>query len=72
MGYKMARGEDGRMSEYDKAVSIVLHDKKPTTMHIQRMLCIGYVKAHEYLKRMESDGIVGPHRGSKMREILCP
>jgi len=57
---------------YDKAVQIVLRDKKPTTSYIQRRLSIGYNKAADLIDRMEADGIISAPNVAGKREILAP
>ena len=57
---------------YDKAVAIVLRDKKPTTSYIQRQLRIGYNKAADLIDRMEAEGVVSKPNISGKREILVP
>jgi hypothetical protein len=42
---------------YDKAVQVVLHDKKASTSYIQRRLAIGYNKAASLIERMEKEGV---------------
>jgi len=37
---------------------------------IQRRLRLGYTRAARLIDTMEAEGIVGPYRGSKPREIL--
>ena len=49
--------EDGDL--YDRAVAIVLRDKKCSTSYIQRRLSVGYNKAASLVERMEKEGIVG-------------
>jgi DNA segregation ATPase FtsK/SpoIIIE, S-DNA-T family len=55
---------------YDKAVNIVLTDKKASTSYIQRRLAIGYNKAASLIERMEKEGVVSPANHSGKREIL--
>ncbi len=57
---------------YDKAVAIVLRDKKPTTSYIQRQLRIGYNKAADLIDRMEAEGIVSKPNIAGKREIIVP
>jgi len=57
---------------YDKAVQIVLRDKKPTTSYIQRRLSIGYNKAADLIDRMEAEGIISAPNVAGKREILAP
>ncbi len=73
-----ASGEDGETSEggsgddlYDRAVSIVLKDRKVSTSYIQRRLQIGYNRAADLIERMEQDGIISPPNGAGKRHILA-
>ena len=43
---------------YDRAVNIVLRDKKCSTSYIQRRLSVGYNKAASLVERMEQEGVV--------------
>lgn len=54
---------------YDKAVDIVLRERKASTSFIQRQLQIGYNKAANLIERMEKDGIVSPANHVGKREI---
>jgi S-DNA-T family DNA segregation ATPase FtsK/SpoIIIE len=55
---------------YDKAVHIVLTDKKASTSYIQRRLAIGYNKAATLIERMEREGVISPANHAGKREIL--
>jgi DNA segregation ATPase FtsK/SpoIIIE, S-DNA-T family len=55
---------------YDRAVAIVLRDKKCSTSYIQRRLAIGYNKAASLVERMEQEGVVGAPNHSGKRAIL--
>jgi S-DNA-T family DNA segregation ATPase FtsK/SpoIIIE len=55
---------------YDRAVNIVLRDKKCSTSYIQRRLSVGYNKAASLVERMEQEGVVGPASHAGKREIL--
>ncbi|MCX7766557.1 MAG: hypothetical protein N2246_07630 [Candidatus Sumerlaeia bacterium] len=55
---------------YREAIKILLTTGKASTSYLQRRLKIGYVRAGRLMDMMEADGIVGPARGSKPREIL--
>jgi S-DNA-T family DNA segregation ATPase FtsK/SpoIIIE len=55
---------------YDKAVNIVLQDKKASTSYVQRRLAIGYNRAASLIERMEKDGVISPANHSGKREIL--
>ena len=43
---------------YDRAVNIVLRDRKVSTSYIQRRLSVGYNKAASLVERMEKEGVV--------------
>ncbi len=55
---------------YDRAVAIVLRDRKCSTSYIQRRLSVGYNKAASLVERMEREGVVGAPNHSGKREIL--
>jgi S-DNA-T family DNA segregation ATPase FtsK/SpoIIIE len=55
---------------YDKAVNIVLQDKKASTSYIQRRLAIGYNKAATLIERMEREGVISQANHAGKREIL--
>ena len=55
---------------YDRAVSIVLRDRKCSTSYIQRRLSVGYNKAASLVERMEKEGVVAPANHAGKREIL--
>ncbi len=66
-------GGDGEGTElYDKAVAIVLRDRKVSTSYIQRRLSIGYNRAASIIERMEQEGLIGPANHAGKREILVP
>jgi S-DNA-T family DNA segregation ATPase FtsK/SpoIIIE len=55
---------------YDRAVAIVLRDRKCSTSYIQRRLSVGYNKAASLVERMEEEGVVGAPNHSGKRTIL--
>lgn len=55
---------------YDKAVSIVLRDKKASTSYIQRQLKIGYNRAANIIEKMEQEGVVSAANHAGKREVL--
>jgi S-DNA-T family DNA segregation ATPase FtsK/SpoIIIE len=67
-------GMDGLESSgdelFDKAVAIVVRDKKASTSYIQRRLAIGYNRAATLIERMEQDGIISPANHAGKRDIL--
>jgi len=55
---------------YEEAVKMVLETKQASVSMLQRRLGLGYTRAARLIDTMEADGIVGPYRGSKPRELL--
>jgi S-DNA-T family DNA segregation ATPase FtsK/SpoIIIE len=55
---------------FDEAVKLILNTKQASVSMLQRKLGLGYTRAARLIDAMEDDGIVGPYRGSKPREIL--
>lgn len=55
---------------YDKAVAIVMRDRKASTSYIQRRLQIGYNRAATLIERMEQEGVVGTPNHAGKRDIL--
>ncbi len=56
---------------YDKAVAIVLRDRKASTSYIQRRLQIGYNRAATLMERMENEGVVSTANHAGKRDILA-
>lgn len=56
---------------FEEAVNIVLASGIASASTLQRRLRLGYTRAARIIDQMEADGIVGPHRGSKPRDILA-
>jgi S-DNA-T family DNA segregation ATPase FtsK/SpoIIIE len=69
LGGGMGGGDSGD-ELYDRAVNIVLQEKKASTSFIQRHLQIGYNRAARIIERMEKEGVVGPANHVGKREIL--
>ncbi|MCM8765414.1 MAG: FtsK/SpoIIIE domain-containing protein, partial [Candidatus Omnitrophica bacterium] len=55
---------------YTEAVRIVLESGQASASILQRRLAIGFTRAARLIDLMEEEGIVGPYRGAKPREIL--
>jgi len=55
---------------YNRAVNIVIHDRKASTSYIQRRLSIGYNRAATIIEQMEAEGVIGPANHAGKREIL--
>ncbi len=63
-------GGDSGDELYDRAVNLVLQEKKASTSFVQRHLQIGYNRAARIIERMEKEGVVGPANHVGKREIL--
>ncbi len=55
---------------YDRAVAVVMRDRKASTSYLQRRLGIGYNRAADLIERMEREGLVSPANAVGKREIL--
>ncbi len=62
--------EDGE-SLYDRAVAVVLRDRKASTSYVQRRLAIGYNRAADLIERMEQEGLISAPNHTGRREILA-
>ncbi|MBX7248367.1 MAG: DNA translocase FtsK 4TM domain-containing protein [Caulobacteraceae bacterium] len=67
-----AWGEGGGSGDdlYDRAVAVVIRDRKASTSYVQRRLQIGYNRAASLIERMEQEGVVGPANHAGKRDIL--
>jgi len=68
-----AGGEDDGAAEdpmWDDAVRVILKSKRGSASLLQRALGVGYTRASRLIDMMTDAGIVGPYKGSKVREIL--
>ncbi len=68
-------GDEGTSSEdrdvlYDEAIKIIRKTRQASASLLQTHLGIGYPRARKIIEQMERDGVVGPMRGSKAREIF--
>ncbi|WP_229773507.1 DNA translocase FtsK 4TM domain-containing protein [Iodidimonas muriae] len=66
--------EDGNAdaSLYDKAVDVVLRDRRVSTSYIQRRLRIGYNRAASLIEEMEDQAVISAPNHAGKREILVP
>ncbi|MCJ8332557.1 MAG: DNA translocase FtsK, partial [Lentisphaeria bacterium] len=53
-----------------RAIAVIMKDRRASTSHIQRQLRIGYNRASIIIEELENRGIVGPQIGSAPRDIL--
>jgi S-DNA-T family DNA segregation ATPase FtsK/SpoIIIE len=59
-------------SLYDKAVDVVLRDRRVSTSYIQRRLRIGYNRAASLIEEMEDQSVISAPNHAGKREILVP
>lgn len=55
---------------FNDALKIVIENKQASISMLQRKLRIGYNRAARLIDEMEAKGLVGPHEGSKPRQVL--
>ena len=55
---------------FNEAVTVVLKYQRGSASLLQRALGIGYTRASRLIDQMTDAGILGPHKGSKSREIF--
>lgn len=65
-----SRGEADPL--YDKAVSIVVNERRASVSSLQRALGVGYNRAANIVEAMEKAGIVSKATATGKREILVP
>ncbi|TLN26530.1 DUF87 domain-containing protein, partial [bacterium] len=56
---------------YDEAVRFVTEAGQASTSMVQRKFKIGYNRAANLIDMMEREGVVGPSKGAKPREVLA-
>lgn len=54
----------------EEAIKLVVESGQASTSLLQRRLRLGYARAGRIIDEMEQLGVVGPHVGSKSREVL--
>ncbi len=57
---------------FDKAVAIIMRDRKVSTSYLQRRMQIGYNRAATLIERLEDDGIISAANHAGKRTILMP
>lgn len=67
---KDSNGDLDLDEKIEEAIKIVIDAGQASTSLVQRKLKVGYARAGRMIDEMESLGIVGPHQGSKPREVL--
>jgi S-DNA-T family DNA segregation ATPase FtsK/SpoIIIE len=68
---KKTYGRAGEKDEFfNDAVRLVLETGHASVSMLQRRMRLSYTRAARLIDSMEEEGIIGPYRGSKPREIL--
>ena len=67
---KMAMGDFKKDGVYEEAKRVILETGQASVSMVQRRLGVGYTRAARLIDMMEEEGVVGPYRGAKPREIL--
>ena len=67
---KQSFGEFRKDEIYEEAKRVILETGQASVSMVQRRLGVGYTRAARLIDMMEEEGIVGPYRGAKPREIL--
>ncbi|MHC4860947.1 MAG: DNA translocase FtsK, partial [Planctomycetota bacterium] len=62
--------EEDKDPLYDEAVRIILSEQRGSASLLQRALGVGYTRGSRLMDIMHKEGIVGPYKGSKAREVL--
>ncbi len=57
--------------KYLEAKRLVIKTGMASVSMLQRGLSVGYARAGKLIDQLERDGVVGPHQGSKQREVLA-
>ena len=68
-GEESEQGEDGDALFVD-ALQVVVESHQASVSNLQRRLRVGFTRAGRLIDMMEQRGYVGPHQGSKSREVL--
>lgn len=55
---------------YDTAAKLIIETGQASVSILQRRLRLGYTRAARLIDMMQDEGLVGPYRGSKPRDIL--
>ena len=62
--------EEEEDQKYGEIFSYVSELKEVSASHLQRKYSLGYPRAARFIDKLEEEGVVGPARGSRPREVL--
>ena len=57
---------------FEEAAEVIVNHQQGSASLIQRKLKLGYNRAGRIVDQLEAAGIIGPHKGSKARDVLIP
>jgi S-DNA-T family DNA segregation ATPase FtsK/SpoIIIE len=63
-------GISGKDELYETAAKLIIETGQASVSILQRRLRLGYTRAARLIDMMQEEGLVGPYRGSKPRDIL--
>ncbi len=63
-------GSPSEDPKYAEAKRMVIKTKMASVSMLQRGLSVGYARAGKLIDQLERDKVIGPHQGSKPREVL--
>lgn len=63
---------DDRDAMFEEAAQVIVSHQQGSASLVQRKLKLGYNRAGRIIDQLEAAGIIGPHRGSKARDVLIP
>ncbi|MAJ05482.1 MAG: cell division protein FtsK [Crocinitomicaceae bacterium] len=64
--------DDDLDSLFEEAAEVIVNHQQGSASLLQRKLKLGYNRAGRIVDQLEATGLLGPHRGSKAREVLIP
>ena len=64
--------DDDLDSLFEDAAEVIVNHQQGSASLLQRKLKLGYNRAGRIVDQLEATGLIGPHRGSKARDVLIP
>ena len=64
--------DDERDANFEDAARVIVMHQQGSASLLQRKMKLGYNRAGRLIDQLEAAGIVGPHEGSKARQVLIP